>query len=195
MIACIKQLQFCVVFKIKFYTMIQIKQGDTMKKLVLAFFMLSGLVYGASEASFPKDFAGYKSIDTLLSKDVGALPGCDANVSAFPPIYRETVATYCAVKPGGPGKVSVKVKPSAVGSFKARGKNHKDGEVFILHLEDLKLLFVTEYEGNKPLYGIWTEGGVDAAGAAGSGLNPNDCRTCHTGYAAFCLNGQCGTAK
>jgi hypothetical protein len=166
-----------------------------MRKVIFAFFVLSSLVYGASEASFPSDFKSYTSIDTLLSKDVGALPGCDADVHAFPPIYRETVATYCAVRPEGPGKVGILVKPSSVAAFKARSGKYSDGAVFILHLKELKLLFVTEYKNNKPLYGIYTESGKDAAGAPGSGLNPNDCRTCHTGYRAFCNNGQCGRAK
>jgi len=157
--------------------------------------MLGSLVFGASETKFPADFKNFINVDTLLSKDVGALPGCDANVSSFPAIYQETVAQYCAVKPGGPGKVSIKVSKKSAAAYKKRTGKYADGDTFILHLEDLKVLFVTEYKGGKPMYGIWTESGVDAAGAKGSGLNPNDCRTCHTGYQAFCINGQCGTQK
>jgi len=163
------------------------------KKIVLMVAMAT-MLFAGSEASFPSDWKSFKSVQTPLAI-IGALPDCNADVSSLPAIYRETVATYCAVKPGGPGKVSVKVKPSAVGSFKARGKNHKDGASMILHLKDLKVLFVTEWKNNKPLYGVWTESGQDAANKSGSGLNPADCRACHTGYQAFCLNGQCARAK
>ena len=164
-----------------------------MKKLAIGvvFGLMATWVFAGSEASFPADFKSYKSASTPLTH-IGALPGCNADVSSLPKIYQETVATYCNIKPGGPGKVDVLVKPSAVKTYKARNGKFKDGDTLILWLKDLKAIFVTEYKGGKPLYGAYTEDGKDIAGAPGSGLNPNDCRTCHTGYAAFCLNGQCG---
>jgi hypothetical protein len=165
-----------------------------MLKKVLLLVATVTFVFAASEASFPANWKSFKSVKTPLAA-IGALPGCDADVSTLPEIYQETVATYCAVKPGGPGAVEILVGKSAESSFAKRAGHYPDGAELILHLKDLKVLFVTTYKGNKPFYSIYTEDGKDAAGAAGSGLNPNDCRTCHTGYAAFCLNGQCATQQ
>ena len=165
-----------------------------MLKKVLLLVAMTTFVFGASEAAFPADWKSFKTVKTPLAT-IGALPGCDADVSTLPEIYQETVSTYCAVKPGGPGAVEILVGKSAESSFAKRNGHYPDGAELILHLKDLKVLFVTTYKGNKPVYSIYTEGGKDAAGAAGSGLNPNDCRTCHTGYAAFCLNGQCATEQ
>ena len=148
--------------------------------------------FGASEASFPAKWKSFESMNTALTS-IGALPGCDADVSSLPAIYQETVATYCAVKPGGPGAVAVLSSNPA--EFKTRNGKYSDGTFSILHLKDLKVLFVTEWKGNKPLYGIYTEDGQDAANVLGSGLNPQDCRACHTAYQAFCLNGQCASSK
>ncbi|HHL40151.1 MAG TPA: hypothetical protein ENJ37_06565 [Deltaproteobacteria bacterium] len=147
----------------------------------------------ASETSFPSDWQNWTSISTTLTK-IGALPGCDADVSSLPPIYQETVETYCGVRPGGPGKVAVLVRPGAVGAYKARSGGFGDGPNMILHLKDLKLLFVTGHKGGKAVYGVYSEDGKDMAAASG-GLAPNTCRTCHSGYKAFCVNGQCGTKK
>ncbi|MCF6172496.1 MAG: hypothetical protein L3J44_01710 [Campylobacteraceae bacterium] len=155
---------------------------------------LGSVLFAGSEVPFPADFANYKQASTPLTH-IGALPGCDADVSSLPKIYQETVATYCNIKPGGPGKVDVLVKPSAMSIYKKRDGKFKDGDTLILWLKDIKAIFVTTYKGGKPLYGAYTEDGKDIAGAPGSGLNPQDCRTCHTGYAAFCLNGQCGTQQ
>lgn len=152
------------------------------------------VVFAGSESSYPADWKSYKSVKTPLAI-IGALPDCSADVSSLPSIYQETVATYCAVKPGGPGAVEILVSPSAEKSFQKRDGHFADGATMVLHLKDLKVLFVTTYKGNKPLYSIYTENGQDAANVVGSGLNPQDCRTCHTGYAAFCLNGQCATQK
>ena len=149
-------------------------------------------MFAASEASFPANWKSFTSMNTPLS-GIGALPGCDADVSSLPAIYQETVATYCAVKPGGPGKVEILA--SDADAFKARSGKYKDGTFYILHLKDLKILFVTEWKNNKPLYGVYLENGTDAANKVGTGLNPNDCRKCHTGYGAFCINGQCASAK
>jgi len=163
------------------------------KKIILVVAMVA-TVFGSSESSFPADWKSYKNVTTPLSV-IGALPDCNADVSALPVIYQETVATYCAVKPGGPGAVEILVNTSAETPFAKRTGSYPDDAVMILHLKDLKVLFVTTYKGNKPFYSIYTEDGQDAAGAEGSGLNPNDCRTCHTGYGAFCLNGQCATQQ
>lgn len=160
--------------------------------LILA--VMAVLAFAGSEASFPANWKSFEKVTTPLSI-IGALPDCNADVSSLPVIYQETVATYCAVKPGGPGAVEILISPSAKSSFIKRAGKYPDGAEMILHLKDLKVLFVTTYKGNKPLYSIYTEDGQDAAGASGSGLNPNDCRTCHTGYGAFCLNGQCATKK
>jgi len=165
-----------------------------MLKKIIFMVVTATMLFAGSEASFPSDWKSYKSVKTPLST-IGALPDCNADVSSLPAIYQETVATYCAVKPGGPGAVAILVSPSAEASFAKRDGNYPDGATLILHLKDLKVLFVTTYKGNKPLYSIYTEGGTDAANVAGSGLNPNDCRTCHTGYGAFCLNGQCATKQ
>ena len=152
------------------------------------------ILFAGSESSYPSDWKNYESVTTPLST-IGALPDCNADVSSLPEIYQETVAMYCAVKPGGPGAVAILVNSTAKGAFTKRDGKFPDGSSMILHLKDLKVLFVTTYKGNKPLYSIYTEDGQDAANVEGSGLNPNDCRTCHTGYGAFCLNGQCATLK
>ncbi len=165
-----------------------------MLKKVLALVAMATMLFAGSESSFPADWKSFENVTTPLSI-IGALPDCNADVSSLPAIYQETVATYCAVKPGGPGAVAILVSASAKDAFKKRDGKYPDGATLILHLKDLKVLFVTTYKANKPLYSIYTEDGQDAAGAAGSGLNPNDCRTCHTGYGAFCLNGQCATQK
>jgi len=167
-----------------------------MKKTAIS--LLIGLsvttLFAGSEIPFPKDFQTYPSVATPLTH-IGALPGCDADVSSLPKIYQETVATYCNVKPGGPGKVDVLVKPSALSTYKKRDGHFKNGDTLILWLKDIHAIFVTEYKNGKPLYGAFSVDGKDIAGAPGSGLNPKDCRTCHTGYSAFCVNGQCGTQQ
>ena len=164
-----------------------------LKKIILVLAFVSS-VFAGSEAAYPTDWKSFESVSTPLTH-IGALPDCNADVSSLPAIYQETVATYCAVKPGGPGAINVLVNAKAKVPFAKRDGKFPDGASMILHLKDLKVLFVTTYKGNKPLYSIYTEDGQDAANVPGSGLNPADCRTCHTGYGAFCLNGQCATAK
>jgi hypothetical protein len=161
-----------------------------MKKLLIM--LLAVYAFGASETKFPADWKSYVEIKTPLSTVGGALPDCSADVSTLPKIYQETVATYCNIKPGGPGKAIVIVSKGAQSVYKTRDGKYKDGDVTILHLQDIKALFVTEYKDGKPLYGVYTEDGQDIAGKSGSGLNPQDCRMCHTGYEAWCVNGQCG---
>jgi len=163
------------------------------KKVLLVLAFVSS-VFASSESNFPANWKNFESVNTPLA-EIGALPDCNADVSTIPAIYQETIATYCAVKPGGPGAVAILVGPKAKAPFMKRDGNFPDGATMILHLKDLKVLFITTYKENKPLYSIYTEDGTDAANVPGSGLNPADCRTCHTGYGAFCLNGQCATAK
>ena len=165
-----------------------------MIKKIIMVIAISTVLFAASESSFPTDWKSYESVKTPLAM-IGALPDCNADVSSLPAIYQETVATYCAVKPGGPGAVEILVNKKAKNTFAKRNGKFPDDAVMILHLKDLKILFVTTYKKNKPLYSIYTEGGQDAANVPGSGLNPNDCRTCHTGYGAFCVNGQCASLK
>lgn len=144
----------------------------------------------ASEVPFPADWQKWNSVSTTLTK-IGALPGCEANVSTLPPIYQETVATYCSVRQGGPGKVAVLVNPASKSGYSARNGKFPDGPAMILHLKDMKVLFVTGYKGGKAQYGVYTEDGKDISAASGP-LSTQTCRTCHTGYTSFCVNGQCG---
>ncbi len=169
-----------------------------MKKIAIIASFVTALAvssYAASEAPFPSKWKEFVSIKTPLMEAGGILPGCDADVSSLPKVYQETVSTYCAVKDGGPGKVEVLVSPGAVDTYKKRDGNFKDGDELVLHLKDLKVLFVTSYKNGKPVYSIYDESGKDVSGDPGSGLNPADCRTCHTGYDAFGANGQMGAAK
>jgi len=164
-----------------------------LKKVILILGIAISL-FAKSESVFPSDWKNFESITTPLST-IGALPDCNADVSSLPLIYQETVTTYCAVKPGGPGAVEILVNKTGKEAFVKRNGHYPDNATFILHLKDLKVLFVTTYHANKPMYSIYTEDGTDAANVPGSGLNPNDCRTCHTGYGAFCINGQCATKQ
>ncbi|MBI5179667.1 MAG: hypothetical protein HZA04_10475 [Nitrospinae bacterium] len=152
--------------------------------------IFAGGAIAASEGQFPADWKKWDSLSTTLTK-IGALPGCEANVSTLPPIYQETVATYCAVRQGGPGKVAVLVNPASKAGYEARKGKFKDGSNLILHLQDMKVLFVTSHKGGKAQYGIFTEDGKDISAASGP-LAIETCKTCHTGYAAFCVDGQCG---
>jgi len=160
--------------------------------VVLALYLTS-IAGASSETVFPTDWKNWTSVGTTLTK-VGAIPGCDADVSGFPPIYQETVATYCNVKQGGPGKVAILVNPADLANYKARNGHFSNGTNMILHLLDMKVLFVTGHSGGNVAYGVFTEDGKDL-GASSGPLDLGKCRLCHTGYQAFCLNGQCGTTK
>jgi hypothetical protein len=153
-------------------------------------FLFSLNADAASGIAYPSDWKNWESISTTLTK-IGALPGCDADVSSLPDIYQETVAVYCSVKAGGPGKVAILVKPSILTVYKTRSGKIADGPSMILHLKDMKLLFVTGYKGGKAKYGVFTEEGKDVTASEGP-LSSETCNTCHTGYRAFCTNGQCG---
>ena len=154
---------------------------------------VSQIAYASGETPFPADWKSWTSVTTTLTT-IGALPGCDADVSSFPPIYQETVETYCAVRPQGPGAVGILVKPDAMDSYKKRDGKLVEGSNMILHLKELQLLFVTGLHNGAPAYAVFKEDGTDATGADGI-LSANTCRVCHTGYGAFCVNGQCGTLK
>jgi hypothetical protein len=164
----------------------------------LAFFLMFFLVASVNaggETPFPADWKSWNTMTTPLTT-IGALPGCDADVSALPPIYRETVEIYCAVRPEGPGAVSVLVKPDQVESYKTRSGKLGDGSNMILHLKDLKLLFVTGNQDGSALYSVYKEDGTDLTDANPDGiLGVNTCRVCHSGYSSFCINGQCGSAQ
>jgi hypothetical protein len=167
-----------------------------MKRLVmitLGWFALATSVFAGSATPFPADWKSWTSMNTTLT-GIGALPDCSADVSKLPPIYQKTVETYCSVKPGGPGKVGVLVKPSIGGDYAARSGKFADGSNMILHLKDMKVLFVTGHINGAAVYGAFTEDGKDITAATGP-LAAETCTTCHTGYQAFCKSGQCGTKK
>lgn len=171
--------------------------GKTFTRVItaigLAFTVFSA--QAGSEVAFPADWQTWKSAQTPLTQ-IGALPGCDADVSALPPIYQETVEIYCGVKDGGPGAVDVLVRPASLDNYKTRNGELGDGPSMILHLKDMKVLFVSGQQGGKAVYGVYTEDGTDAMSAdAGSPLAASTCRECHSGYQAFCVAGQCGTHK
>ena len=148
-----------------------------------------------SELSYPSDWQSWQSVSTPLAK-IGALPGCDADVSSLPPIYQETVEIYCGVREGGPGAVDVLVRSGSTDSYKARNGDLGEGASMILHLKDMKVLFVSGLKNGQPVYGVFAEDGTDAMSAdPSSPLSANTCRECHSGYEAFCINGQCGTQK
>lgn len=167
-----------------------------MKRVVLTAVGLLALTvnaFAASNTPFPSDWQGWTSVNTTLT-GIGALPDCSADVSKLPPIYQKTVETYCSVKPGGPGKVAVLVKPAVAGNYGARDGKFADGSNMILHLKDMKVLFVTGHKGGNAVYGVFTEDGKDITAASGP-LAAETCTSCHSGYQAFCKGGQCGTKK
>jgi hypothetical protein len=144
-------------------------------------------------AELPADWSKWISVKTTLA-EIGALPGCDANVSSLPPIYQETVKIYCGTRPGGPGKVAILVRPDAMKAYAARNGLFPDGANLILHLKDMKAIFLTSHKGGKPFYSVHTEDGKDVTAPSGP-LAAATCNTCHSGYQAFCKGGQCGTKK
>lgn len=159
---------------------------------ILIFSVLGAVRAGAEEAGgFPSGWRSWTKVTTPLTK-IGALPDCSADVSSLSLIYQETAATYCSVKPGGPGKVAVLVNPKAVKSYRNRAGGFPDGNNLVLHLKDMKVLFVTYHKGGTPFYNIFTEGGKKLNAGQGP-LSPVTCNECHTGYRAFCVAGQCGT--
>jgi hypothetical protein len=164
-----------------------------MKKLIAAT-VLALASLNSFAATLPDDWAKWTVVKTPLMEAGGALPACDANVSSLPPIYQETVKVYCGVKPGGPGKVAILVRPEVVKTYTARDGKFPDGANMILHLKDMKAIFLTSHIGGKIVYSVHTEDGKDVTSPAGP-LAATTCTTCHTGYQAFCVNGQCGAKK
>ena len=164
-----------------------------MKKL-LQMLALLATAATVNAATLPADWAKWPAVKTPLMEAGGALPDCKANVSSLPPIYQETVKVYCGVKPGGPGKVAILVRPDAMKAYSARDGKMPDGANMILHLKDMKAIFLTTYTGGKPSYSVHTEDGKDGTAASGP-LAASTCITCHTGYQSFCKNGQCGAKK
>lgn len=146
----------------------------------------------AADSAFPADWAKWAKVSTPLVK-IGALPDCKADVHTLPPIYQETVATYCNVRAGGPGKVEVLVKPESLAAYQARKGGFQDGSNMALHLIDMKVLFVTSHKGNQPSYAVYSEDGKNITAHDGP-LSSGTCNACHTGYTAFCVAGQCGKA-
>ncbi|USF87127.1 hypothetical protein [Candidatus Endoriftia persephonae] len=172
-----------------------------MKKLGALVFVLicgvgaAGRLLAGSEVPFPADWRSWNAVSTPLTA-IGALPGCDADVSALPPIYQETVETYCAVRPQGPGAVAVLVRPDSVAAYKLRNGGMGDGANMILHLKELQLLFISGHKAGAVSYGVFKEDGSDVTDAnPDAPLGVNTCRVCHSGYEAFCVQGQCGTHK
>ena len=161
--------------------------------ITLSWFALLASALAGSATPFPADWKSWTPMNTTLT-GIGALPDCSADVSKLPPIYQKTVETYCSVKPGGPGKVSVLVKPSVAASFASRSGKFPDGSNLILHLKDMKVLLVTGHKNGADVYGVFTEDGKDIAAASGP-LAAETCTNCHSGYQAFCKGGQCGTKK
>jgi hypothetical protein len=142
----------------------------------------------AQAGTLPDDWRSWTAVETPLAK-IGALPGCDANVSSLPAIYQRTVGLYCGVRPEGPGKVRVLVSDSALPAYHFRNGNFPDGAQAALHLSDLGLLMVTTWEDGTPVYQLFKEDGEDITAEDGP-LSAGVCAECHTD--ASCVHGQCG---
>jgi hypothetical protein len=156
--------------------------------LALAVFCASASIVAAT---LPDDWRDWNAVNTPLA-EIGALPGCDADVSALPDIYQRTVALYCDVRPEGPGKVTVLVSESALPAYEARNGEFPDGAQAALHLSDLGILMVTSWDGGTPVYQVFKEDGEDITADEGP-LSAGVCAECHT--EASCVSGQCGTLK
>jgi hypothetical protein len=154
-----------------------------------------GVLSSVFAAELPSDWQSWNKPQTPLNQ-IGALPDCAADVSSLPPIYQETVATYCAVREGGPGKVAVLVRPALEQTYARRQGGFTPGINMLLHLQDMKLLFATEYTSAGPRYHVFKESGEEIRiEQTGHPLHPQTCETCHTGYSSYCVDGQCGTSK
>jgi hypothetical protein len=99
-------------------------------------------------------------------------------------------------KKDGPGKVAILIDKDSQNTYDERTGKFTQETSVILWLKELKVLFVTQYnDKQEAIYGVYSEDGRDLSGEFDSGFHPEDCRTCHTGYSTFCINGQCGTSK
>lgn len=141
-----------------------------------------------SAGSLPDDWREWRAVDTPLAR-IGALPGCDADVSSLPSIYQRTVYLYCDVRPEGPGEVRVLVSDSALPAYHFRNRNFPDGAQAALHLSDLGMLMVTTWEEGTPVYQVFTEDGEEITADDGP-LSAGACAECHTDPS--CVAGQCG---
>ncbi|KZY28031.1 MULTISPECIES: hypothetical protein [unclassified Oleiphilus] len=157
--------------------------------------LFSSQGFAGGDAPYPADWRSWTSVSTPLTS-IGALPGCDADVSSLPPIYQGTVETYCGVRPEGPGAVSVLVEPSKTESYKTKDGKMADGASMILHLKELGILLVTGHKSGDAVYSVFKEDGTDITAAdPASPLSVETCSTCHSGYEAFCVKGQCASGQ
>jgi hypothetical protein len=145
----------------------------------------------AQAAKLPDDWRDWTAVETPLAK-IGALPGCDANVSSLPGIYQRTVGLYCGVRPEGPGKVRVLVSDAALPAYHFRNGAFPDGAQAALHLSDLGLLMVTTWEDGTPVYQVFKEDGEEITAEDGL-LSAGVCAECHTDPS--CINFQCGAIE
>ncbi|MDH4215958.1 MAG: hypothetical protein OEV26_00740 [Gallionella sp.] len=168
-----------------------------MKKLLLLLASVVTIVFSsasvyAEDVPFPADWAKWNKMKTKLSA-LNALPSCDgenAAVSQFPQIYQKVVETYCGLKANGPGRVDILVNPAAQKNYDARDGKMPEGVNMVLRFDAVKLLLVTAHKGGKPMYAVFTEAGERVV--TKGPLSVDTCENCHTGYQAFCVNGQCG---
>ena len=66
-----------------------------MKRLVLitlGWLALAASAFAGANTPFPADWKSWAPMNTTLT-GIGALPGCEADVSKLPPIYQKTVET------------------------------------------------------------------------------------------------------
>ena len=153
-------------------------------------FLLSGAASLAA-ATLPDNWREWTAVQTPLAK-IGALPGCDADVSSLPGIYQRTVGLYCGVRPEGPGTVRVLVSDLALPAYHFRNGDFPNGAQTALHLSDLGVLMVTTYENGAPVYQVFKEDGEEITADDGP-LSAEVCAQCHID--ASCVNGQCGALE
>lgn len=170
-----------------------------MKKILLllsaVIISFSSLSVYADEVQFPADWAKWTKQKTKLSA-LNSLPSCDGEnvaVSQFPQVYQKVVELYCGLKANGPGRVDILVKPEVQKNYDARDGKFPDGANMILRFDAVKLLLVTAHQGGKPVYAVFTEAGEKVVTTGP--LAVETCQNCHTGFQAFCKNGQCGSKQ
>jgi len=164
-----------------------------MKKILMALMVILPLhLFAMQVADYPADWKSYSKVNTKLAQ-MGFLPDCKASKAGLDEIFAETVNTYCGVAEKGPGRVEVLV--NNITEFENKNGKYSNNTNFILHLIDMKLLFVTSYADGKIRYGVYTEEGKMVKGKRKSGLHPRDCRSCHNLYKDDCYYGQCGNLK
>lgn len=160
----------------------------TTSTLTLSFILL---VPFAQAGTLPDGWRDWTAVDTTLGR-IGALPGCDADVSSLPSIYQRTVGLYCGVRPEGPGRVRVLVSDAALPAYHFRNGDFPDGAQTALHLSDLGILMVTTYADGTPVYQVFKEDAEEITTDEGP-LSAGVCAECHTD--ASCIKGQCGAIE